>query len=215
MALAEAQEHATRAALSKAEFLAVISHEIRTPLNGVMGMAHLLEDTPLTDEQRDYLATIQSEAETLLATVNEMLDFSKIEAGGLKLEHSEFDVRSIVQESLELVAIPAAAKNLELMQDVSAEVPATAIGDAERLRQIVLNLLSNAVKFTERGSIRVSAGLEGMRNNFAVLRFSVSDTGIGVPLDRQAAIFQPFTQADSSLARRFGGSGLGLTSPNG
>jgi PAS domain S-box-containing protein len=209
VALEEARARAEQAAQAKGDFLATMSHEIRTPMNGVLGMAHLMMDTPLDDTQKSYLHTIQSSGQALLTIINDILDFSKIEAGKIDLYEEEFDLRTVVEECMELVRPQAAQKHLDFALDVRPELPARVIGDCGRIRQILLNLISNAVKFTAAGSVSVSVTVEADQPN--LLRFSVRDTGIGLSAEQVNKLFQAFTQADNSTTRRFGGTGLGLS----
>ena len=205
-----AKEAAEEASRAKSQFLANMSHEIRTPMNGVLGMTDLLLETHLTDTQRKYAGIVRRSGESLLDIINDILDFSRIEAGKLDLDNVSFDPRSTVEELAELLAERAHAKGLELACSIAPEVPARLLGDPGRLRQILANLLGNAVKFTEKGEVvaRVTVEKEGEEDVW--LRFSVRDTGIGIPPEAQERIFQSFAQADSSTTRRYGGTGLGL-----
>ncbi|MDH5256335.1 MAG: ATP-binding protein, partial [Gammaproteobacteria bacterium] len=206
-----ARDRAEAASRSKSEFLARMSHEIRTPMNGVLGMTELLGGTRLDRRQQQYAETIRHSAEGLLKIINDILDFSKIEAGKLELDDAPFDVELVAEEAAELLAEAAHAKNLELICQLQPGLRAACTGDGMRLRQVLINLLGNAVKFTERGQVilRVTeqAGGEAGR---PLLRFEVEDTGIGIPPESQAAVFDSFSQADGSTTRRYGGTGLGL-----
>ena len=209
--LQETRDQALALAKIKSEFLATMSHEIRTPMNGVLGMTELLKDTELDNRQKIFVRNIQNSGDLLLSVINDILDFSKSESGKLILEPHEFDLRALVEETMDLLAIQAHEKGLELLLYFPQEIEYGFIGDSNRVRQILINLVSNAIKFTQQGEVVVKVSISEAQSGLKEVLFEITDTGIGINLEKQGVIFEEFSQADSSLTRKYGGTGLGLS----
>ena len=209
--LTKAKAAAEEANKSKSEFLANMSHEIRTPLNGVIGMSDLLTDTPLTNDQKELTTTLKASANTLLSLIEDILDISKIEAGRFSIEETDYDLHSLINNTVSMLKVQAETKGITLTYNISPVTPYELVGDPHHLRQVLINLIGNAIKFTETGGVKLRVTTTSESETTANIRFEVIDTGIGIPIDAQASIFESFTQADSTTTRKYGGTGLGTT----